>query len=462
MNRLTVLPLVLFLLHSLNSIAQDEAQLPARDALLYALAWKQTAAEYQALYYQGFNIARAQVQAAIDARQEGDQPLAIITDVDDTVLHSLTYWGHLVQRNMDFFDDAIWDRWVESNRVTATPGAAEFLAFCAANNVQVFYVTSRDQGENTLALALENLRRVNFPFVDESHVTVLRDSSNKEPRQDEIMAQYNVVSLLGDNLNDFRRKYYIRNDIDGRIAAMEQDKAKFGQEYVIFPNPTDGHWLAAIFGESEPVASDENRDLLRQSAAHTQWDEPMENARNAYYEGDFLQALSIWRPLAEQGNARAQNNLGIVYRNGEGVIQDLDASRHWLLQAANQGYPRAQFSLGMMYDFGQGVVQDYGEAMRWYLQAAAQGDPDAQFNLAVLYADGRGVTKSLVDAARLYSLAAEQGHANAQNVLARMYMEGLGVTQDSEEALRLFQLAAAQQHTQAQESIAQYFPQLAP
>ena len=440
---------------------QDQDQLTAttsREALYYALAWKQTAAEYQALYHQGFNIARMHVQAALDAHQPGDAPLAVVTDVDDTVLHALTYWGHLVQRNMDFFDDAIWDRWVESNRVTPTPGAAEFLAFCAENGVEVFYVSSRDQGENTLELALENLRRVDFPFVDERHVTVLRDSSNKEPRQDELMSQYNVVTFLGDNLNDFRRKYYIRNDIDARLAAMEQDKDKFGKEYVIFPNPTDGQWLAAIFGESEPVASDENRQILREAASYTQWDEPMEEARNAYYEGDFLRALSIWRPLAEQGNARAQNNLGIVYRNGEGVVQDFAASRYWLLQAANQGYARAQFSLGMMYDFGQGVVQNYGEAIHWYLQAAAQGDPDAQFNLGALYADGRGLVKSLDDAARFYALAAEQGHANAQNVLARMYLQGEGVAKNNAEALRLFQLAASQEHKEAQENILKYFP----
>lgn len=268
MKRLSVLAFTLPLLFSVGSEAQQMSEAPAqRDALLYALAWKQTAAEYQALYYQGFNIARMQVQAALDLRQPGDKPLAVVTDVDDTVLHSLGYWGHLVQRNMDFFDDAIWDRWVESNRVTATPGALEFLEFCAANNVEVFYITSRDQGENTVELALANLRAVGFPFVDQEHVTVLRESSNKETRQDALMDQFNVLTFLGDNLNDFRRKYYIRSDVDARIALMTQDKDMFGREYVIFPNPTDGQWLAAIFGESEPVATDANREILKDAAS---------------------------------------------------------------------------------------------------------------------------------------------------------------------------------------------------
>jgi 5'-nucleotidase (lipoprotein e(P4) family) len=462
MKRLSVLALALPIwwgtsVLGTSALAQEQSGDEAHNALVYALAWKQTAAEYQALYFQGFNIARAQVQAALERQQAGDKPLAVVTDVDDTVLHSLTYWGHLVQRNLDFFDDAIWDRWVESNRVTATPGAMEFLQFCAANGVEVFYVTSRDQGENTFTLALENLHAVGFPFVDEEHVTVLRDSSNKETRQDALMEQYNVVTFLGDNLNDFRRKYYIRSDVDGRLAAMEEDKDKFGSEYVIFPNPTDGHWLAAIFGDSEPAATDANREILKEAASRQRWDDPMENARNAYYEGNFTEALAIWRPLAEQGNARAQNNLGILYRNGEGLVQDYEASRLWLLQAAAKGHARSQFILGTMYDYGQGVAQDYATALRWYLQAAASGDVDAQFNIAVLYSSGRGVASSPAEAARWYALAAEQGDSNAQNILGRMYMSGEGVEKNEQEALRLFKLAAAQGHELARENIATYF-----
>lgn len=242
--------------------------------LLYALAWKQTSAEYRALYHQGFNIARLHVQQAVAQRQPGDKPLAVITDVDDTVLHALSYWGYLVNTGRDFFEDPLWDLWIAENLVTAAPGAIEFLNYCHENGVNVFYVTSRDQGEPTLQIALANLRNVGAPGVDEQHVTALRESSNKEIRQDEIMQSHQVVVMLGDNLNDFRRKFYIRDDVDGRIAAMEEERDKFGMQYVLFPNPTDGHWLAAIFGESEPPASDSNRQLLKQAASRSAWEGP--------------------------------------------------------------------------------------------------------------------------------------------------------------------------------------------
>ncbi|MEZ5527783.1 MAG: HAD family acid phosphatase [Gammaproteobacteria bacterium] len=453
------LPLLLCL--SLPVSAQDNpgTQPPAEyDALLYALAWKQTAAEFQALYYQGFNIARMQVEDALTRRQPGDKPLAVVTDVDDTVLHALAYWGHLVRRQMDFFDDAVWDRWVAANQFAPTPGAVEFLQFCRDNGVEVFYVTSRDQGEQTQELALANLRSAGFPYVDAAHVTVLRDSSNKEPRQEELMARYQVITFLGDNLNDFRRKYYIRSDVEGRIAAMEQDRDLFGSRYVLFPNPTDGHWLAAIFGDSEPTASDANREILRQAASRQAWDDALENARAAYYEGRFAEALAIWRPLAQQGDARAQNNLGILYRNGEGVVQDYDLAREWLLRAAAQGWARAQFSLGMMYDFGQGLARNEQEAVRWYELAAAQDDADAAFNLAGLYSEGRGVSRNLEQAALWYGRAAALGHANAQNVLGKIYAEGRYLPQNLEEAERLFRLAAQQGHSDAIVNLKRYFP----
>ena len=241
------------------------------NALLYAVAWKQTAAEYQALYHQGFNVARMHVESALARRKDGDKPLAVVTDMDDTVVLPLQYWGHLVSNNIDFFDDPIWDKWIPTNGVVASPGAKAFLEFCAQNGVEVFYITSREQGEKTYEYAMGHLKHLGYPYADDAHLTVFRDTSNKEKRQDEIMLTHDVVVFLGDNLNDFRRKYYLKGDVDGRIAAMEVDKGLYGTKYVVFPNPTDGHWLAAIFGESEPPATDGNRLKMKDAAMKKAW-----------------------------------------------------------------------------------------------------------------------------------------------------------------------------------------------
>ncbi|GLT19164.1 5'-nucleotidase, lipoprotein e(P4) family [Vibrio zhanjiangensis] len=237
----------------------------------YSVAWKQTAAEYRALYYQGFNLAKMHLDKALMEYKKGDKPLAIVTDLDDTLVLPLEYWGKLIQNNKDFFEDPLWDEWIPTNGMIPSPGSKDFLEYAKRNNIDIFYVTSRNQGEPTWDLAKQNILAMGFPLKDDSHLTVLTDTSNKETRQNEILKDYNVVVFLGDNLNDFRRKYYIKGDVDGRIAKMEEDKDLFGSKYILFPNPTDGHWLAAIFGESEPEASQKNREVLLKAATKTAW-----------------------------------------------------------------------------------------------------------------------------------------------------------------------------------------------
>lgn len=255
-----------------NVFANTEASSApnSENQLTVAVAWKQTAAEYRALYYQGFNIARFRLDDALKNYRSDDKPLAIITDMDDTILLANNYWGYLISQGQDFFDDAIWDEWIPENKMIPSPGSVDFLKYAESKGVEVFYVTSREQGERTFEYALAHLKQNGFPYADASHLTVLRDSSNKEKPQSEIAKKYNVVVMLGDNLNDFKRLYYVKS-IEQRNALMEKDKDLFGKKFILFPNPTDGHWLAAIFGESEPAATDENRALFKKAATHDQW-----------------------------------------------------------------------------------------------------------------------------------------------------------------------------------------------
>ena len=180
------------------------------------------------------------------------------------------YWGYLIANGEDFFNDDSWDRWVAENSFIPSPGSAEFLNYCEANNVEVFYVTNRDQGEATFELAERNLISAGFPMVDREHLTVLRETSNKEEVQKSIMEEYNVVAMLGDNLNDFSRDFYL-TDIEQRESLVNEKRSDFGSKYVIFPNPTDGHWIRAIFGESEPPDTPENRRILRSAATRDAW-----------------------------------------------------------------------------------------------------------------------------------------------------------------------------------------------
>jgi len=95
---------------------------------------------------------------------------------------------------------------------------------------------------------------------------------------------------------------------------------------------------------------------------------------DAYDRGDFATALREWEPLAEQGDASVQFNLGQMYRNGKGVPQDDKTAVKWYRLAAEQGDADAQYDLGWMYEEGQGVPQDDKTAMKWYRLAAKQGN----------------------------------------------------------------------------------------
>ena len=132
----------------------------------------------------------------------------------------------------------------------------------------------------------------------------------------------------------------------------------------------------------------------------------------AYESGDFATALGEFRPLAEQGDADAQYNLGVMYEKGRGVPQDDKIALKWFTLAAEQGYARAQHNLGVMYANGEGVPQNDKSAVKWYRLAAEQGNAGAQNNLGVMYRKGEGVVKDNVYAHMWYTLAAEQGDEN--------------------------------------------------
>ena len=85
---------------------------------------------------------------------------------------------------------------------------------------------------------------------------------------------------------------------------------------------------------------------------------PFEDAGAAYQRGDYATALRLLQPLATQGDVNAQNNLGLLYQNGQGVPQDHNEAMRLFRLAVAQGYARAQNNLGLMYLNGLGVPQD--------------------------------------------------------------------------------------------------------
>ncbi len=163
----------------------------------------------------------------------------------------------------------------------------------------------------------------------------------------------------------------------------------------------------------------------------------------ALENGDYAVAWRILGPLAEAGDARAQNDVGVMLGRGLGVPQSYPAAAVWLTRAAEQGNPYAQSTLGYMYYRARGVEQDYEAAALWSRRAAEQGNASAQSSLGMLYDKGQGVVQDYAEAARWYRRAAEQGFAEAQRNLGSMYEHGNGLSADPVLAYAWYGVASA-------------------
>jgi len=185
-----------------------------------------------------------------------------------------------------------------------------------------------------------------------------------------------------------------------------------------------------------------------------------------YKPDDLAAAVRESKPLADQGNATAQFNLGSLYYQGLGVSQDYAEAVKWMRKAAEQGHASAQTTLGTIYAEGvQGVIEkDYPQALMWFIFAAAQGDPDAlEFRDRLA---GKMTPVQIVEAQKLarefkpqdsyvklfreVRILAEQGDAASQFSLGLMYYTAQGVPVDYIEALNWFKKAALQGHPLAQ------------
>lgn len=134
-----------------------------------------------------------------------------------------------------------------------------------------------------------------------------------------------------------------------------------------------------------------------------------------YIKNTNKNVLSTLLRRAEEGDASAQCNLGVMYGSGHGVSQDYAEAANWFQLAAEQGNASAQCNLGVMYRNGHGVKQDYAEAANWFRLAAEQGIAPAQFNLGVMYCEGVGVLQNHVEAYKWLSLAVSHATADRQS-----------------------------------------------
>lgn len=232
--------------------AQDAAQ-PADDCevreFAMGLRFQQASAEVRALQLQAYNIARMRLDAAVEGAEDPAR-LAVVTDLDETVIDNTA----LLARDLaDCHVYDAWDTWLPWERdglPQLIPGALDFLNHADSLGVTIRYISDRADQQKPDTLA--TLTALGLPQVGEESVLLL--GPPKVERRDIVSADHEIVLLLGDTLHDFDGRFR-KTPLDAQRATVAEEAAKWGAEWIVFPNASYGTWSQAALTEwaAEPV-----------------------------------------------------------------------------------------------------------------------------------------------------------------------------------------------------------------
>lgn len=142
--------------------------------------------------------------------------------------------------------------------------------------------------------------------------------------------------------------------------------------------------------------------------------------------GHYATALRSWLPIAEAGNAEAQNNVGHMYEEGFGVAQSYPTAMEWYRKAATGGLAAAQHNIGLLYNNGYGVAENPIEAVKWFKQASEKELKESEYMLGLAYQSGNGASLDYAEARKLFLSSAKKNYAPAQMMYAFMLQAGEG------------------------------------
>ncbi len=234
----------------------QQAETAGNDYQMGATLWMQKAAEYRAVAYQAFNLARRQLDADLDKKNvkklpkaDRKRPRAIIVDIDETVLdNSLAQAAGI--KTGTAFNSKDWLVWVEMRKAKAIPGAVEFLNYAVGKGVKVFYISNRDEPHKMATI--DNLKKVGFIDVSPENVLMRQKDakganiSTKTPRREFVAQNYRIVLLMGDNLDDFS-DIFEQKSVADRFAETDKIKDDWGKRWIVLPNAMYGTWESAIY-----------------------------------------------------------------------------------------------------------------------------------------------------------------------------------------------------------------------
>lgn len=234
--------LVLVTVFTVALSAQEYTDLDLNEQLVMGTVWYQASAEMRALSYQAFNMARMVFDSDL-AKGPSARKRAVVVDIDETVLDNSPYEAGLVDRDYGYSKG--WAEWINAAEAPPLPGSVEFLRYVREKGGEVFYISNRK--EIFKEATIKNMKRLGFPQVDEEHLLLRTDTSDKQPRRNRVLRDHRIVLMMGDNLNDFD-SVFAGKSVEDRFAAVDLFEERFGTIFIVLPNPMYGEWEGAVYG----------------------------------------------------------------------------------------------------------------------------------------------------------------------------------------------------------------------
>jgi 5'-nucleotidase (lipoprotein e(P4) family) len=204
------------------------------------LRYQQKSAEIDALQHQAFNLARMKLDSKI-AAHDGDEKLAIVTDVDETLIDNSPLLVRDMRNCHTFTTWDTWGHWEREGMPALNPGAKAFLDHVDRKGVAIFYVSNRF-GANKPD-TIRTLQDLGLPQVSKDSVMLWSEGNPKTKRRAKVRENHKIVLLLGDTLADFSGMF--EGSLQEQCTAVQENAAKFGTDWIVFPNATYGDWTEA-------------------------------------------------------------------------------------------------------------------------------------------------------------------------------------------------------------------------
>ncbi len=220
-----------------------------------AVLWQQQSAEYEALCYQAYHLAKLNLDKII--KNDVDNSLAIVMDLDETVMDNSPYNAMLIKTGQSYSFES-WRKWTALKQAQLIPGSLEFIKYAKEKSVTVIFISNRMEEEiedTQLNLAQEGLEEINF-----ENFYFKTNSSSKDERRAKVEDQFKVVMYIGDNLGDFNGNFDKQNS-KARKEVLNKYSQEIGSKYIILPNPMYGEWEGAIYNFNYKLSNSEKEQI---------------------------------------------------------------------------------------------------------------------------------------------------------------------------------------------------------